>query len=308
LARAVVIATIGYSSGTAIGGFISSWLIPQFGWQSVFVCCATFTLFVAAIVAAAMPETVRYAVLTSTPPTEIGAMLRRLVPGFRAPNSADFVTTEERHNRGAIGPLFRGGRTGFIVQLWSVAFLLNIDLWIMHQWLPTLTRDMGQSIAVAVRTGALFQFGSMVGGLVLGTLVDRRLNPWLPLSIAFAASGVAFFGLGQFVAAGPPFFVVVFLAGALLGGAQLAFNGVVGHTFPTPMRTTGMSFTAGISRLGAMTGPLLVGLLLGAGGSPSLVYALGAIPVFICVGLTGLLALRSSPGAPPLSNAEVPRG
>jgi hypothetical protein len=69
------------------------------------------------------------------------------------------------------------------------------------------------------------------------------------------------------------------------------------------MRTTGMSFTAGISRLGAMTGPLLVGLLLGAGGSPSLVYALGAIPVFICAGLTGLLVLRASPSVPPLSNA-----
>ena len=59
-ATIVTVIMMGYSLGTALGGPIAIWLIPKFGWKSVFVFGGAFSLFCAGILFAILPESIRF--------------------------------------------------------------------------------------------------------------------------------------------------------------------------------------------------------------------------------------------------------
>ncbi len=59
-ATIVTVIMMGYSLGTALGGPIAIWLIPKFGWKSVFVFGGAFSLFCAGVLFAILPESIRF--------------------------------------------------------------------------------------------------------------------------------------------------------------------------------------------------------------------------------------------------------
>ncbi|MGA2215965.1 MAG: MFS transporter, partial [Bryobacteraceae bacterium] len=53
----------GFTAGAAFGGFIAAWLIPRFGWRSVFYFGAAAPLLICAIMFFALPESLQFLVL-----------------------------------------------------------------------------------------------------------------------------------------------------------------------------------------------------------------------------------------------------
>jgi AAHS family 4-hydroxybenzoate transporter-like MFS transporter len=53
----------GFTAGAAFGGFIAAWLIPRFGWRSVFYAGAAAPLVIAVIMIFALPESLQFLVL-----------------------------------------------------------------------------------------------------------------------------------------------------------------------------------------------------------------------------------------------------
>ncbi len=53
----------GFTAGAAFGGFIAAWLIPRFGWRSVFYFGSAAPLVIAAIMIFALPESLQFLVL-----------------------------------------------------------------------------------------------------------------------------------------------------------------------------------------------------------------------------------------------------
>jgi len=96
--RAVIVALLwaGFPLGGFVGGLLASWIIPAFGWQSVFWVGGVLPLFVCAALVTALPEPIGFLVASGAPAQQIAWLLRRIFPAASIPADAAFVLNEEQ--------------------------------------------------------------------------------------------------------------------------------------------------------------------------------------------------------------------
>ena len=83
-------------------------------------------------------------------------------------------------------------------------------------------------------------------------------------------------------------------AGAFVVGSQIVLNNLVAAAYPTEMRGTGVGVFLGLSRIGAMFGPAVAGVLQQWSGGPGIMFAaIGA-----AVLTTAMLVLTVGPSQP----------
>src|SRR3954454_19095880 len=75
-ATMVMIMFCGFSVGAALGGLLAAQLIPQFGWQSVFVVGGIAPLLLVPFLALWLPESVRFLALTGRGNARVAGLLR----------------------------------------------------------------------------------------------------------------------------------------------------------------------------------------------------------------------------------------
>jgi MFS transporter, AAHS family, 4-hydroxybenzoate transporter len=94
---------------------------------------------------------------------------------------------------------------------------------------------------------------------------------------------------------------ITFVAGFFSIGAQLCTVAFVASFYETFLRATGVGWSVGVGRVGAIIGPVLGGLLLGAGvGTPTLfvvtgVASLGSAAAMLAMGWFVLRGKRREP-------------
>jgi AAHS family 3-hydroxyphenylpropionic acid transporter len=139
----------------------------------------------------------------------------------------------------------------------------------------------------------MFNAGAVVGSIFLGWLMQRRRSVLLLLTsyVGVAAGLLALASVGKDL-------VVVLTAVAAIGGfllgAQYILYGLTPEYYRIETRGTGTGAAVAASRLGSATGPLLAGVLLGAGASASHVLQ-ALLPITGGAALAAVLLLFLKP-------------
>jgi hypothetical protein len=96
--RAVIVALLwaGFPLGGFVGGLLASWIIPAYGWHSVFWVGGVLPLLVCIVLIFALPESVGFLVASAAPAERIASLLRQMFPSASVPAGATFVLNEER--------------------------------------------------------------------------------------------------------------------------------------------------------------------------------------------------------------------
>jgi AAHS family 4-hydroxybenzoate transporter-like MFS transporter len=275
--RATLVATMfcGFPLGAVIGGFVSAQLIPASGWPSVFVVGGVLPLFTIPFLIAFAPESARFLELRGDRKA-IERLLRRMHSQFEWSGEAPSI------GHGARTPvvnLFREGRALGTVLLWITLFLSLLLTYFLVNWVPVVAGHNGLSIGSAVRAASMLNFGSIFGCIVLGRLADR-FGTAPVVGSAFVLGAIAIALIGQAGASGALLGAVAFVAGFFSIGAQICTVAMCAGFYDTFSRATGIGWSMGVGRLGAIVGPVLGGVLLGAGMAPS--------ALFLLVGATSL--------------------
>jgi AAHS family 4-hydroxybenzoate transporter-like MFS transporter len=84
----------------------------------------------------------------------------------------------------------------------------------------------------------------------------------------------------------------VFLAGFFSIGAQLTAVSLAAVFYPTSVRATGIGWAMGIGRIGGIAGPVIGGILIGAGVAVNGLFIAAAAASFIAA--IAILAMRLS--------------
>jgi MFS transporter, AAHS family, 4-hydroxybenzoate transporter len=280
--RATVITVMfcGFPLGSTLGGFLGAKLIPDFGWESVFVVGGVLPLLLLVVLAIAMPESIRYLVAKGTASTEVARLLGRIDPAHRYAGTETFVLPEERVTGFTVKHLFMEGRARMTLLLWVAFFMNLLVMYFLVNWMPSLLRQAGLPIGTAIISTAMLNLGGIVGAVVLGRLIDR-IGPYTVLGPAYASAAlfivaVAFAGshTGLLMAS-------VFCAGFGIVGAQIGMNALTASLYPTAIRSTGVGWALGIGRVGSIAGPVVGGLLLGATWGAQAILLLAAVPALI---------------------------
>lgn len=122
-------------------------------------------------------------------------------------------------------------------------------------------RSAGYSTSIAVLVGTTLQVGAVIGTVVLGWLIGRfGFVPVLTTCFLVACVNIALIGQPGLSLA--LLFIVVFIAGWCITGAQPGVNALAGVYYPTHLRSTGIGWGLGIGRIGAIVGPVMAGELI----------------------------------------------
>src|SRR6188508_3037608 len=75
--------TVGFTAGAAVGGFVALWLIPLFGWRSVFFVGGAVPFVIAVAMYFSLPESLQFLAVRRTRLDRLGHWLTKLDPSIR---------------------------------------------------------------------------------------------------------------------------------------------------------------------------------------------------------------------------------
>ncbi len=273
--------------GAMTGGFINAAILRAADWRTMFLICGAMPLAVALLLAAFLPESIRFLLARGRDPRRAARIAARLIPDF--PAGADILTQAQPAVRGIpVAQLFARGRAAVTLLLW-VPFVMGFGtLAIVAYWTPALLRENGISAADTGFVLGVQSIGSIVGMATSGRLLERfGAVPVLGTALlagAAATAAIGFFaqtvGAVSAVEAASCFFVGLGSAGSI---------GLATLVYPTALRSTGLGWAMAMGRFGQVGATLLTGMAVGRGwGSVDVFLALAAAPLLGAVSVAAM--------------------
>ncbi|CAG9259990.1 4-hydroxybenzoate transporter PcaK [Paraburkholderia unamae] len=282
--RAVVVNTMfcGFSTGLALGGFASAWLIPHFGWQGVLVAGGVGPIVLTVLLILFLPESVQFMAVRQRADAGIARILGRIAPGttfdgcrFAAPESGASAKRESAI-RVVMSRQYRFGT----LMLWLAYFMGLLIYYLLTNWLPTLFRDTGFSGARAALMTSLFPLGGVLGNLCVGWFMDR-LNANRVIAATYVLAAVMVLLVGRGVGHQLWLGTLIFLTGTLVTSAVTSMSALAAAFYPTHGRATGVAWMLGVGRIGGVAGALVGAALMGFGWQIGSVFSLLAVPALV---------------------------
>ena len=286
-------------SGVPIGGsaaaLLGLWLLPEFGWRSMYAVAFVAVVVLLPVCVLFLPES----------PTWLRAH-GRVAEGERI--EARYGLThdpsdhsDEEHTPG-FGTILRGRWLRPTI-LFAAATVATLFAWYgLGTWLPKL---MGSDARFDMGKPLYFLLALNIGA-VLGSIITAWAGVRFgPLKSAVGAAAAASLGLA-FLLTYPtdvlPIYAALIVAGVGTHGTQCLIIAAVASHYPPKLRGTSLGFALGVGRLGAVLAPQVGGLLLDADlgvGSNFLAFSLAAGLAAVLLLIT-TLATRPAAGARPV--------
>ena len=289
-ALSVALVTAGYPTGAMMTSVVAGFIMPEYGWRSMFVFGGLITLGMVVVAWLMIPESLKY-LLEKQPKNaliKINEILQKLKhsPIDELPErikSHKDKTTLLNNMRMLLSPKYRS----LSLTLWTAFCCAYATLYFLMSWIPKLMENAGYDMAAGRNAFFLFNLGGVIGIYLLGYLsIKWKLtNLIFNLSIASAISMIAF-------ALAPnelnTLLILIVMIGILQQSAFTGLYGVAAKAYPTEIRSTGVGWAIGLGRIGAVIGPALAGYLILAGYDMSANFMFFSIPMIVC----GFIAYR----------------
>ncbi|ANY86987.1 MULTISPECIES: MFS transporter [Pseudomonas] len=270
----VAIMFSGYSLGGMLSAGVGIYLLPRFGWESMFFAAA-LPLLLLPVILYYLPESIGFLVRQGRV-KEAGALLKRLDPDCDV-QADDVLQVVERKAKGAsVAALFREGLAVRTLALWLAFFCCLLMVYALSSWLPKLMANAGYSLGSSLSFLLVLNFGGMAGAIFGGWLGDRY--NLVKVKVAFflaAALSISLLGVNSPM---PVLYGLIFIAGATTIGTQILLYAGAAQLYGLSVRSTGLGWASGIGRNGAIVGPLLGGALMGINLPLQLNFIAFAIP------------------------------
>ena len=264
----------GYSLGGMLAAGVGIYMLPAFGWQSMFFA-AGIPLVLLPVILYLLPESVGFQVRQGRH-EQARAILNRVEPGRALSARDELVLHDTKGGSVAVIELFREGRTLRTLCLWVAFFCCLLMVYALSSWLPKLMAQAGYSLGSSLSFLLALNFGGMAGAILGGWLGDR-FNLYKVMVGFFATAAVSISLLG-FKSSTEVLYLLIFVAGATTIGTQILLYAGTAQFYGMSIRSTGLGWASGIGRNGAIVGPLLGGALMTAQLPLQLNFMVFAIP------------------------------
>lgn len=270
------------TSGYALAGVASVWIVPNFGWRWMFGL-GVMPLAVLPLIYLFVPESPRW--LAKRNPKAAAAAIDRLGNGANFVDLLDGAAHAEHveTKRARFADLFARPyrtRTGAICALWFSAASVTFGL---ATWLPSIYATVyGLPVAQALRYGAIGQGLYLLMPLLVALVIDR----WGRRASSIAAFFAGLIALTLLaVIPNPAGILLVALAIIGLNSASAEILILWTYTteiYPTEIRNLAIGLASGAARFASMIGPTVIGGILTYGSVAT---------VFLCLAACCLAAL-----------------
>jgi len=287
---------VGMAGGALVASGVGGALMPIWGWRSVFMVGGLLPIVLAIALFVVLPESLRFLAVIGAGRERMAAIVRRIAPEAAGAPLAPPAAAERREGV-PVKHLFTEGRALGTVLLWIPFFMNLLILYFILNWVPSLLRDAGMPISAGITAVAVFSVGGIVGTLLQGPLM-KAFGVYLPMLGEFVASVALVWVAALIFANFELMMVVTFVLGVSVQAAQAGLNVLAAMFYPTAIRSTGVGWSLGIGRIGAIVGPGIGGAMLRAQWTPREIFLAGVVPAVVSavtVIVSGWLQGRASP-------------
>lgn len=270
----------GYHVGAVATALLALALLPAYGWRMMFFVGAVPGLILVPLMIARLPESAAF-LLAKGRRAEAEAVADAygltLAPVAAATPAAS----------GSAGALLKAPFLRNSLAVWLTSFMGLLLVYGLNTWLPKLMVAAGYGLAGGLWQLLLLNVGAVCGLIVAGQVGDRI--GLKPAAVIWFACGAVLLAALSVKTTPALLYPIVFLTGCFVFSAQVLVYAFVAANHPPAIRATALGMSAGVGRLGAITGPLLGGTLVAMGiGHPWGFY------IFALVGFVGALAMLST--------------
>src|SRR6478609_4626334 len=234
--RATTTMMTGYHVGAVLTALLGIVVIESLGWQWMFVIGALPALVLVPLMIKYLPEST--------------AFLQSRADGV-TPSARKAAAAKPKAAKNSVGMLFQHGLARSTVAFWVTSFMGLLLVYGLNTWLPQIMREAGYELGAALAL--------LIAGQVADKIGIRRS------AIGWFATAALFLALLSIKLPGIGVYISVLLTGMFVFSAQVLVYAYVAHVYPAAARGTALGAAAGVGRLGAITGPLITGVLLTAG-------------------------------------------
>jgi len=273
----------GFSLGTVVTGIIAVWIIPKYGWQSMFLI-GSLPIVLAAILPRLAPESPRWLAANGQireADRVVAQMESHLSSEARAKLPPLEVTTPPLRKRPSFTQLFTDGLAARTIGVWIIACCTSLTGYGLIAWMPTLYRTEYQlPVETALRYGMTSNavgFAATFVGIMLIDYIGRRLT----FMLGFFGSAVPMLYLAYAGTSVPAFQVMVYASISVMFITFLLCGLYVysPEIYPTRIRATGAGAASAWLRIGSIIGPVIVGALLTRSSIHSVFFLFGGAAV-----------------------------
>ena len=172
--------------------------------------------------------------------------------------------------------------------LWAFCFFVGCVVRIVSAWLPSLLVESGFSVTSAANVLAVSNLACTAGMAIVGWLIDRCGARAVLAPAAFACA-ICAAALGAF-SSPLAIYLLASAVGFLMGMTASGSYALPAVIYSTEIRSSGIGFGAGASRLGTTLAPLAVGFLLAAAIPIDWIYYL--LAALVVAAATAIIFLR----------------
>ncbi|MDX2410322.1 MAG: MFS transporter [Woeseiaceae bacterium] len=278
----VTFVTSGYALGAMLTSVAAGLILPDYGWRGMFWFGGAATLVMGIVAWLLIPESLKY--LLERRPGDALRRINKILTKLNRESLLQMPDVEPRQQKKSLGmvqvmsQLLAKEHRKVTLTLWTTFFLAFSALYFLLSWIPILIEDSGFSAADARDAFFLFNLGGVIGVWILGILSTRWKLTNIVFTLMFSAS--IFMVIFAAIPGDIDFLLtLIFIIGLLQQGGFTGLYAAAAKAYPTSMRSTGIGWSIGLGRLGAVAGPAIAGYLIASGFDMSANFYIFAVPL-----------------------------
>ena len=217
-----------------------------------------------------LPESIDF--LTSKQPKNAEVRLNLiakkigLAGDWKLPAKAEKVKTKL-----PISQLFSEKYLHSTLLIWTAFFAIMFSFYFISSWTPALLKEAGMTTEQSVSVGMMISLGGTCGALIYGLLASR----WTARGVLILFTILSSAAIITFILSSSVLWVAMvfgILVGALMNGCISGLYTLNPLTYDADIRSTGVGWSIGIGRIGAILAPTIAGQLLDMGWDKQSLY------------------------------------